>query len=161
VAAPTSKVNGPEARVWALRELVVPAGRYRGPVDSGSMMPWARPGDHYIIETAGGDDVKPGDVVLAVVGARPVTHRVIARRPGDTLILKGDCNRFRDPPVAAADVIGRVVALETAPGRVVIARPAAARLLATCSRLHAAFPFLNFFFYLARRAVVVAFRLRG
>ena len=129
------------------------------------MTPWARPGDFYIIEEVAGAAVVPGDVVLAAVAGRALTHRVVARRPGGVLLLKGDCNRFYDPPLTTETIIGRVIALETAGGARVGLNAgraqAGGRALAALSRFHAALPFLAVPFYILRYAVVAAYGLRS
>ncbi|MCB9731471.1 MAG: S24/S26 family peptidase [Deltaproteobacteria bacterium] len=49
-----------------------------------------------------------GDVVLLVLGGRLVLHRVVRVLADGAVVTKGDAELGADPPVAAADLLGRV-----------------------------------------------------
>jgi hypothetical protein len=130
-----------EARAWATAAALARAfrdGRYDATVTSRSMVPLLRPGD-VVFLTAGGRR-RWGDVVLAVVGGRAVTHRLVGRRAGAWL-LKGDRGDRLEGPVPAALVVGRAVAVVKANGRRValtgLRARAAAAVLAAASRAEA------------------------
>jgi hypothetical protein len=71
---------------------------------------------------------------------RLVVHRVVRRRRGGC-VTRGDGLPGADPPVAAADLVGRVVEVRTPAGRLIpLTTPEAVRvdrLLALVSRLPA------------------------
>jgi len=107
-------------RAWAVAETLrrrVAAGGTEIPVITMSMAPLARPRDTFLISPL---TARPrrGDVVLAVVGGRAVTHRVLGRRAG-RFILKGDNSPRADGAVSADCVVGRAHALKKRDGRVV------------------------------------------
>lgn len=53
-----------------------------------------------------------GEVGLLVLAGRPVVHRVVARGPaGSWVLTRGDATAVPDPPVAEADLVGRVVSV--------------------------------------------------
>jgi hypothetical protein len=70
-----------------------------------SMFPFLREGD--LVDLVATQEFRIGDIVLA----QEVLHRVVAKRNGQ-IITKGDANSHLDPPVARAQILGRVVARE-------------------------------------------------
>jgi hypothetical protein len=82
----------------------------------GSMWPAIRDGDCAEVRAAGAVSIRRGDVVLVRTGSgRLLVHRVRwIGRAGDEVILRtqGDALPGADPPVRAAQVLGRVVAVE-------------------------------------------------
>ncbi len=104
---------GVEARAWAAAEIFrreLARGVVRVGVASTSMGPMARRGDEFLIAAPVGGEPRFGEVVLAVAGGRPVTHRLVGRR-GALYILKGDGSPALDPPVARGDLLGVAHAL--------------------------------------------------
>lgn len=80
-------------------------------VSGGSMRPLLVPGAVLTVLPCAPRDMRIGAVVIARgAGGRVVAHRLVGRR-GDDLILRGDALRAADPPVPAADVLGRAVSL--------------------------------------------------
>lgn len=76
-----------------------------------SMRPSIPDGARVTVAPVGSRSVRPGDVVLLLVGERASVHRVVARWAG-LVWTKGDLNPWTDPPVSTASVLGRVVAVE-------------------------------------------------
>jgi hypothetical protein len=57
-----------------------------------------------------GAEGRPGDVVACLMGGRLVLHRLVMACPGLGLVVtRGDASVVPDPPIAAAQVVGRVV----------------------------------------------------
>jgi signal peptidase I len=79
-------------------------------VVSGSMSPALHTGDLVIVEPAGPEAYRPGDVITYREAARGrITHRVIARTPSGDYVTRGDANRVADTdPVPPTAVEGRV-----------------------------------------------------
>lgn len=83
-----------------------------------SMAPLVKSGDYVTVVPANGEDVCLGDLVLfRQYGECMVLHRVlwVFRDSGGRtkrLITKGDAVDTPDPPVSAADILGRVVLIE-------------------------------------------------
>jgi signal peptidase I len=78
-------------------------------VAGGSMHPTLRDGDVVLIEPLG--RCQRGDVVVAKLDGRIVMHRVVSV-DADRVQLRGDNRVECDPPIALADVIGRVTRVE-------------------------------------------------
>jgi signal peptidase I len=78
-------------------------------VAGGSMHPTLRDGDVVLIEPI--ERCHRGDVVVAKLDGRIVMHRVVSV-DGDHVRLRGDNRVECDPPIALADVIGRVARVE-------------------------------------------------
>jgi hypothetical protein len=72
-----------------------------------SMLPSIWPGDVLSIESKGGQNVVPGDIVLVARDGRFFIHRLIAKH-GAQWITCGDAIPQNDPPVAEAQVLGKV-----------------------------------------------------
>jgi SOS-response transcriptional repressor LexA len=78
-------------------------------VAGGSMHPALRGGDVVLIEPIG--RCERGDVVVAKLEGRIVMHRVVSVA-ADHVRLRGDNRIECDPPIALAEVIGRVTRVE-------------------------------------------------
>jgi hypothetical protein len=72
-----------------------------------SMLPSIWPGDVLSIEHRPGDEIVPGDIVLAVRNRRFFVHRLVAKR-NSQWILRGDSLPQNDAPVAESQVLGKV-----------------------------------------------------
>ena len=68
-------------------------------------LPMIRPGDRVLLGPE--PSIRPGLVVLADFGGKPILHRV-ARCTDGEVILRGDATLRNDPPIRAADVVGSV-----------------------------------------------------
>lgn len=74
-----------------------------------SMYPYIADGDRVVLGKLAEGGPLLGDVVLARTAAGLRLHRVVSR--GEVVRLRGDAEPGRGEPVAAADVLGRVVAV--------------------------------------------------
>ena len=103
------------------------SGRLRLRADGTSMLPALRPGDVLDFETCTHAQAQPGEVVLFRRDGRLVIHRVLARN-ADGLLTQGDALAQPDAPVAAADVLGRLVGQQRAGRAVPLSRPRRLRM---------------------------------
>ena len=79
-----------------------------------SMLPAIEPGDVLRIEHATADLIQPGDVILYDVGGRLIAHRVVRSAVDNGvvhLITRGDSHWWTDPPIASAQLLGRVIGI--------------------------------------------------
>ncbi|MEP7261505.1 MAG: S24/S26 family peptidase [Usitatibacter sp.] len=83
-------------------------GRLRLAVTGTSMLPAVRPRDVLMIRACASDAVCIGDIVAYARDGRLFVHRVVGRA-GVAFIAQGDALPFADPPVAARELLGRVV----------------------------------------------------
>ncbi len=92
------------------------AVRFRAP--GHSMAPLIRSNDTLIVRPVEPSAVSPGDIILYRSGAGLTAHRVLesprstGKIAGGCFLLKGDAGACPDAPVAAAAVLGRVIAVE-------------------------------------------------
>lgn len=78
-----------------------------------SMFPLIHGGDTLLIEPAGADELRPGDIVFFRLPLGSfVVHRLIQRNGSGALLTNGDSLRRYDDPVPAAQVFGRVSKIE-------------------------------------------------
>jgi signal peptidase len=77
-------------------------------VTGASMMPAVWPGDVLHVHRSGLAELHPGQIVLYRRDGRLTAHRIV-RIDGDRLITRGDALQYEDPPISAADVVGRVI----------------------------------------------------
>lgn len=102
------------------QEVVRTFGEVRLRVFGTSMVPSILPGDLVSIRQASLYEISPGEVVLFLRKGRLFVHRVVDRSVAGTadssgefcLITRGDRLRHSDPPVSAAELLGRVVSIE-------------------------------------------------
>jgi hypothetical protein len=120
----------------ALELLGEGAGRAVFEVRGRSMKPTLRDGDAVLV-LLNDRDVRPGDLAVFRLGPDTVVHRCVAV-DADRLRFRGDGREDLDPPIAAAEVLGRVVALRRA-GEWLGLEGRAARLYARAVALHARF----------------------
>jgi hypothetical protein len=103
---PTDIMRMDGARLLELARGVVEAGGEMWIVVTGhSMQSLIRPGDRVLLGPL--PALRPGVVVLANAGGKPVLHR-IQRLRGDEVVLRGDALQAEDEPIRSADVIGGV-----------------------------------------------------
>jgi hypothetical protein len=114
----------PPRRAEAYRELahdlvqpIEPAARLRLTVTGDSMKPLLRAGDVVEVERVPPDDLCAGDIVVVQRQGEFVTHRLLGVDEHGWH-THGDRTRSPDAPVTAADIVGRVAALERGERRV-------------------------------------------
>jgi hypothetical protein len=76
-----------------------------------SMFPVIRSGDRLLVEPARIGELHAGDVVLAKQDRGLTAHRVVGVL-GETIITRGDNCDANDPPLAMAQLLGRVRSIE-------------------------------------------------
>jgi Peptidase S24-like len=94
-----------------------------------SMTPLLRPGDVLTVAPAAAAELARGDVALFTRDGALTAHRVIATAP---LVTRGDACRGADGEIAAACVLGRVVAFRRRGVRVRLDAPAGVALTWLC-----------------------------
>jgi signal peptidase I len=77
-------------------------------VQSGSMLPSLPVGCWVDVQAATVDQLVLGDIVVYVAEDKFFVHRLIGKQ-ADLLLCKGDNHWLADPPVAAVQLLGRVV----------------------------------------------------
>jgi hypothetical protein len=79
------------------------------------MAPSVLPGDLISIQRAELDEISSGEIVLFSRDERLFVHRVVSRdaaRETPCLVTRGDRLGHEDPPVTAAELLGRVTSIE-------------------------------------------------
>jgi signal peptidase I len=83
-----------------------------------SMEPAIGDGDLITVAPVPPAEIQPGDVVYYAAGRRTIAHRVVEIRsagsPAVTFIVRGDARAECDAPVAAGQILGKVIAVERA-----------------------------------------------
>lgn len=84
-------------------------GCLRLQVHGESMLPALWPGD--VVEIAGcsPEDVRPGEIVLALCDDRFFLHRFVGRSKPGSFLLRGDSMPGSDPPFPLETLLGRLV----------------------------------------------------
>ena len=82
-------------------------GRLRIAVVGSSMLPAVRPHDLLLVRRCTIESARVGDIAVFTRDERLFAHRVIATGP--RLHTRGDALAVADPPVDAAELLGRVV----------------------------------------------------
>jgi signal peptidase I len=97
------------------RDVVRKFGEVRLRAMGTSMVPSILPGDLISIQRASLSQISAGEVVLFEREGRLFAHRVV-RTAGSAdmpqLITRGDRLGYNDPPVSAAELLGRVTSIE-------------------------------------------------
>jgi signal peptidase I len=109
---PMATADGEDCKLGLAVEALRRCGAVRLKVWGTSMLPSLWPGDLLILQTATRDDVIPGDIVLVLRGKRCFIHRLVAKQPAEdrvAFITCGDGMPHHDPPVAAVELLGRVI----------------------------------------------------
>ena len=102
----------PKIRLAA--EMLRDYGKVRLKAWGASMLPSVWPGDLLTIQSAGHDEVVPGDIVLVLRGDRFFIHRLVERRQDRdciSWITRGDAMPHDDPPAAESELLGRVAGI--------------------------------------------------
>jgi len=89
-------------------------GTVRVKARGASMLPSIWPGDLLTVHSVTQDEVIPGDIVLVLRNQRCFIHRLVDRQPQENCVVlatRGDAMPDNDPPIAATELIGRVVAI--------------------------------------------------
>src|SRR5215211_3624562 len=98
------------------RELLLGGYPIRFCANGQSMKPTIKDGEVIIIEPVEPANIKRGDIIFYRTKCGVIAHRVvdIKREAGEqaTFILRGDSAAASDSPVAANEILGRVVAVE-------------------------------------------------
>src|SRR5271157_4251003 len=74
-----------------------------------SMLPALWPGDVVEIASYPLEDVRPGEIVLALRDGRLFLHRFVARCAPNSFLLCGDSMSAPDPPYLSGAFLGRLV----------------------------------------------------
>lgn len=93
---------------WQAGETVEPL---RLKVITASMRPLLQAGDEVIVQSIDPHTLRPGEVLVVQRGGEWITHRLIKvdERGWHT---HGDNTRYEDEPASAAEIVGRVIAIE-------------------------------------------------
>ena len=97
-----------------IREEMAQGTTFHFRVISGSMAPLIAAGDEIVVEQAGADRLRRGDIVLYTASGTFHTHRLLARRRHGSAILlvtKGDAALNPDQPWREEQLLGKVVAI--------------------------------------------------
>ena len=94
------------------RDVLRSFGRLRLSATGWSMLPTIWPGDTLIIESACGDSVSKGEIVLFASDQRLFAHRVIRKIQDAGVWTRGDAMDRPDPFIANCNLLGRVVCIE-------------------------------------------------
>jgi hypothetical protein len=105
--------NGTDANREAQRALLAAdslraSGRLRLRVRGESMLPSLWPGDMVEIASCPAENVRPGEVVLALRDGRFYLHRFVGRFPSGGFLLRGDSMPAADPEFARDGLLGRL-----------------------------------------------------
>ncbi len=107
-ATPDTEVYLAAAReVWHAGD----AGALRLRVSSDSMRPLLRIGDEVVVQRVDPHTLQPGDVLVVQRRGDWITHRLVAV-DDHGWHTHGDNTRYADEPASAAEIIGRVIAIE-------------------------------------------------
>jgi signal peptidase len=95
-------------------EVLRASGELQLKVTGTSMLPTLWPGDLARIQSRPSSLIRPGDVVLFERERRLFIHRVVRVSPGQDgfVTTRGDCMTQDDAPIAAAEVLGRITAVQ-------------------------------------------------
>src|SRR5271155_3709868 len=85
------------------------SGYLRLQVRGESMLPILWPGDVVEIASCSPEDVRPGEIVLALRDSRFVLHRFVAPWQPGSFLLCGDSMPGSDPPFPLEALLGRLV----------------------------------------------------
>lgn len=97
------------ARSSLAAEALRRGGRLRLQVRGESMLPSLWPGDTVEIAACPFEDVRPGEIVLALREGRFFLHRLLERRGQDGFLLRGDAMPAPDPFFASTSFHGRLI----------------------------------------------------
>ena len=109
-SATALETAGPALVAQAVRAF----GRVHVRALGGSMAPAIRPRDILVVAGCNVSDLEPADVVMFSREGRLFAHRLVELRVGPAgrlLVTRGDALWSSDAPVAAADLLGRIVAV--------------------------------------------------
>ncbi|MGA6986178.1 MAG: S24/S26 family peptidase [Terriglobales bacterium] len=85
------------------------SGYLRLQVRGESMLPALWPGDVVEIASCSPEDVRPGEIVLALRDGRFFLHRLVTRSQPSGFVLRGDSMPGSDPPFPLEALLGRLV----------------------------------------------------
>jgi hypothetical protein len=119
-----------------VRDVLARAARVRLRVRGGSMWPFVREGDVVTLEALCSRPARVGEVVAAAhpQSGRLIVHRLV-RKAGSERVLMGDRLAQPDEGLPAANLLGRVVAVERAGRQVRFGAGLAGALIALADRM--------------------------
>jgi signal peptidase I len=109
------------AKTGLASEVLRSFGELRLQVGGSSMLPSIYPGDILTVHRTEIARVVPGDIVLYTREDRLYAHRIVEKicdREGILLLTRGDTLAENDPPVSAAELLGRVASIVRGPFRI-------------------------------------------
>ncbi len=108
----TEAIPPPEPLTQAKHRLVVDLIRQFGEVrlkaTGTSMVPAVWPGDILTVRRRDAGELQPGQIILCYRDQGFVAHRLIGQN-GNSLVTRGDCLPYQDPPFSEDEVLGQVV----------------------------------------------------
>ena len=111
---PLTQQDREDCKLGLAVEALRSCGMVRMKARGASMIPSIWPGDLLTVHSVTQDEVIPGDIVLMLRNQRCFIHRLVDKQPGEnclTFVTRGDAMPDNDPPIAVAELIGRVVAI--------------------------------------------------
>ncbi len=104
----TTAYQSAAREAWHAAEV---SGTLRLTVTSHSMQPLLRAGDGVVVQPIDPNTLQPGDVIVVQRGGEWITHRLVAvdERGWHT---HGDNTCYSDEAASAAQIVGRVIAIE-------------------------------------------------
>jgi hypothetical protein len=121
-AAPLPDSNLSADRSTVLADLLADVLRHgqhhpiRLRVHGESMLPSLWPGDEVEIGSCSLEDLRPGDIALALRGGRIFLHRLLAIKPNG-FVLRGDSMPGPDPIFPVEALLGRLVGRDSSGGK--------------------------------------------
>jgi signal peptidase I len=86
------------------------SGQARLRVNGASMLPAVWPGDVVTVQHCNPGELLPGQIVVFRRDDLLIVHRITSNS-GDHLVTRGDARPINDPPVNAAQILGRVASI--------------------------------------------------
>jgi len=111
----TLAIPGPGSAEWNQERIALAAevlrdsGSLRLRVRGESMLPALWPGDLAEIQSCTVQQVSPGEIVLALREGRFFLHRLLALRPPNGFLLRGDSMPGADPEFSDYELVGKLV----------------------------------------------------
>lgn len=94
-----------------LRDLLASGHAARFRAEGDSMHPVIRGGDYVQVVPCAASELRRGDIILAATARGLTAHRIV-RFSRRGIVTRGDNSLRADPPVDAANVLGRIAIIE-------------------------------------------------